>query len=925
MGDSLWAVPDQAARLLELISGDPEVKDVPLRRDVRSLGRLLGDVLKELEGIDFLRTVEEVRRQTIRHREAHDGTAADTPVPLLEAIRARLQAMSVDDAYRLTKAFATYFELTNLAETNHRKRRLRARQVHAGEWAAQPGSFVGTLQRMAKAGIGAEAALAWLGHILVVPVFTAHPTEVARRTVMSKRQSISRSLAALDRLPLPEREALDQQDSIAAKITGLWQTDEVRRRPPTVQDEIGMGLDYHRKVLIEALPGLYEEMKQAFATVYSRDLDADDLPIVVRFGSWIGGDRDGNPNVTPVMTRSALAMARQTILDQYLRTIGRLIDQLSPSVLQVPTTPAFEAALTAYGTTLTSEDPAPDQHATEEHYRRFLTHIWRRLRMAKDRPQHGDAYPRADALLADLRLLSDSLTAHGGETLAQRYVAPLIRQVETFGFHLQSLDIRQHAHIHAQALAELGAGTAALHPELGQSPTISHSTVELLDTLRTVAALKREFPPQAIRQYVISGAERVEDVRTVVWLAELCGVAVAGTPDGQDPGLMPVPLFESIQALRSAPEVCRTLWSDPQYQPYLDSWGRWQEVMLGYSDSNKDGGMLSSTWEIYKAHQALHAVAAACGVKLRLFHGRGGTVGRGGGPTHEAIVAQPIGAFSGALRITEQGEVLNWKYADPTLAVRNLELMVAASLEALVRPGGRSPAQDEQWAETCEALSAEAFRFYRTQIADNPDIVTYVAEATPMAELELARIGSRPSRRSQARGLDDLRAIPWVFGWMQSRHVLPAYFGVGHALKWYSETGAGGLDHLRHLHRSFPLFRELLGNVAMGMAKGDLTIARLYADLVMDEALRERVFTMIVAEFRQTRAMLLAITEGADLLADKPVLARSIRLRNPYVDPMSLIQVDLLRRKRSGGGSGALNEALATTINGIAAGLRNTG
>jgi phosphoenolpyruvate carboxylase len=927
MSQALWAASDQAERLNELISGDPAVKDIPLRRDVRSLGRLLGDVLQEQAGPDFLQTVEDMRRQTIQHRETHGDEASPTHAdPLLTAIQQRLQAMPIEEAYRLTKAFATFFELTNLAETNHRKRRLRARQVHTGEWKPQPGSFVGTLARMQAAGIDAETAMAWLRQILVIPVFTAHPTEVARRTVLAKRRGIAQALVELDRLPLPEQEAMAQQETIAAIVTGLWQTDEVRRRQPTVRDEIGMGLDYHRNVLIQALPQLYDSMVNAFNSVYGTELTTGDLPTVVRFGSWIGGDRDGNPFVTPDMTRMALDMARRTILDHYLRTLAALIDQLSASVRQVPTTPAFEQALAAYNQTLTSEDPTPKQHSPDEYYRRFLTQMWRRLHMARDNREHPDAYPDAASFLTDLRLMCESLVANGGERLTQRYVAPLIRQVETFGFYLQTLDIRQHAHVHAKALAELGNGIQSL----SQTGNIAHaavspSTVELLDTLRTLATLKRQYPPDAIRQYVISGAEDVEDVRAVVWLAELCGVAVAGSDDGRDPGLMPVPLFESIQALRSAPDVCRALWSDPAYQPYLDSWGRWQEVMLGYSDSNKDGGMLPSTWEIYKAHRALHEVAAECGVKLRLFHGRGGTVGRGGGPTHEAIVAQPVGAFSGAIRITEQGEVLNWKYADPTLAVRNLELMVAASLEALVRPNGPAPGHDAGWSTVMEMLSQAAFAFYRQKVADNPDIVTYIEQATPMAEMELARIGSRPSRRSQARGLGDLRAIPWVFGWMQSRHVLPAYFGVGHALARFTGHKADGLERLQRMYREFPVFREMLGNVAMGMAKGDLTIARLYSELVSDPALRDRVFQMIVAEFEQTRQQLLAITGTADLLADKPVLARSIRLRNPYVDPMSLIQVELLQRKRHGGGSASLDDALATTINGIAAGLRNTG
>jgi len=386
-----------------------------------------------------------------------------------------------------------------------------------------------------------------------------------------------------------------------------------------------------------------------------------------------------------------------------------------------------------------------------------------------------------------------------------------------------------------------------------------------------------------------------------------------------------VPLFESVEDLRACPEICRALWTRPDYARLLDSWGRRQEVMLGYSDSNKDGGMLTSTWEIYKAHRALHAVARECGVTLRLFHGRGGTVGRGGGPTHRAITAQPPGAFDGEIKITEQGEVLHWKYSDPVLAERNLELMVAASLGVLALPQHPTRDAGARWEAAMEAMSVDAFAFYRARIADDPEVLAYFQQGTPVAELEHARIGSRPARRGESRGLEDLRAIPWVFGWMQSRHVLPAWFGVGHALERFAGQGAGQEALLREMMEGFPLFEDLVRNVEMGMAKADLSIARRYAELVPDAALRERVFAMIVDEFERTRRMVLRITGQARLLESNPVLARSIRLRNPYVDPLSLIQVSLLRRKRAGEQGDDLDYALAATISGISAGLRNTG
>jgi len=412
-------------------------------------------------------------------------------------------------------------------------------------------------------------------------------------------------------------------------------------------------------------------------------------------------------------------------------------------------------------------------------------------------------------------------------------------------------------------------------------------------------------------------------LRAVLRLAKIADVRVAGTKD--DPGLMPVPLFESIDSLRAAGAVMRRLWHDLEYQSLLDSWGRWQEVMLGYSDSNKDGGMLTSTWELYKAHRELHQAAKECGVKLRLFHGRGGTVGRGGGPTHAAILAQPPGSFSGHIRITEQGEVLNWKYADPVLAEWNLELMIAASLETVTLHGQQQSQHPATWEEAIEEMSQEAYRLYRKEIADNPDVLEYFEQATPVNELDTARIGSRPSRRTKGRRLEDLRAIPWVFGWMQSRHAVPAWFGVGHALQQFAKSGPGHEQLLRQISRGFPMFSELLRNVELGMAKADLGIARDYSGLVKDAALRQRVFSMLEDEFLRSRRMILRITGQRESLGRNRVLARSIRLRNPYVDPMSLIQVELLRRKQQGQQSAELEYPLGATINGIAAGLHNTG
>jgi phosphoenolpyruvate carboxylase len=945
MGDSsLWSAEDQRGRLAELTASttDP-IKDLPLRRDVRSLGTLLGRVLVEQSGESLLGVVEELRRIFIQHRETQHRERPRTGVgaaefndPLLTQARSIVSGLTVEEAHRVTKAFAIYFELTNLAETTHRKRRRRAAKLHA-EQPALEGSFRGTLKRMRAAGISIEQAMAVLRKIKVVPVFTAHPTEVARRTVLLKRRRIAKHLEKLDRLPLTGADASHFEALIFAEVTALWQTDEVRLEKPLVTDEIRMGLDHYPMSLFAALPGVYEELADSFRQVYDFPVDDRDLPQVLSFGSWIGGDRDGNPFVTPDSTREALQRARNTIIAHYIEELERGTDQLSASSRQISVSDAVRQRLADYGARIGDEVSRRSRISSSELYRRLLKLIVVRLQHTREGLTDPEAYPSSKEFESDLSLIRDSLAANRGLRLAELVIDPLLRKLRTFGFHISTLDIRQHARMHAQALAEIGASVGASVPLVQQRhgstqrerdarahiDGVSASTQDVLDTFREVAELKKAYPCSAIRNYIISGAQSEDDVLAVTRLAAMCDVQVAASAD--DPGLMPVPLFESIEALRSSAEVMQRVWRSPDYEPLLDSWGRWQEVMLGYSDSNKDGGMLTSIWELYKAHRELHRAAGECNVKLRLFHGRGGTVGRGGGPTHTAILAQPVGDFSGEIRITEQGEVLNWKYADPVLAEWNLEIMIASCMEAITRTRGPAPGADQRWAPAMEQMSAEAFTFYRRNIAENSEVIEYFEQATPVNELEHARIGSRPPRRQQGRRLEDLRAIPWVFGWMQSRHAVPAWFGVGHALEYFVAEDSTHQSLLCEMMRSFPLFSDLIRNVELAMSKADLTIARLYAELVTDADLRERVWRMLVDEFELTRRMILSITAQTGLLEGNPVLTRSIRLRNPYVDPMSLVQVELLRRKRAGGGADGVDYALGATINGIAAGLHNTG
>ena len=942
---SFWTPDSWADRLAELEARSGEAKEAPLRRDIRSLATLLGQVLREQAGDALFNSVEALRRTAITRRKAESGGDTDAAHTQIDHARdlTRKSAANTTTAYQLARAFAFYFELINLAETNHRKRRRRAALLDATA-APQRGSLRGTFRRLRDAGVDRAEALQLLARICITPVFTAHPTEVARRSVMFKRRRISEILEQLDSVPIPPAELDAMQTSLLAEITALWQTDDVRTARPTVRDEVRMALDYFEASLFATIPVLYSEIASALdaefpdesSESWALEPGTSQLPIVVRFGSWIGGDRDGNPFVTASTTIDSLGMSRALLMQHYLGELSNLFEQLASSTQQAPISTALRARLEQYLTTMHGTAGLPT-----EAVRLQIACIVLRLGgsppsvMLRNLVLSTNAtlppYPSAAELLDDLTLLRDSLADNHGERLAELFLDPLLLSVRTFGLHLQTLDVRQHARVHSAALAEL----ASPHGKR------SEQTEEVLDTFRAVADLK-QTAPTAITQYVVSGASEAADALNVITLAKKANLNVAGgaAPNGEhDPGLQPVLLFESIEDLRNAPAICRELWTSPEYKPLLAAWSGHQEMMLGYSDSNKDGGMIASTWEIWKAHRALHTVARECGVTLRLFHGRGGTVGRGGGPTHRAIFAQPVDSFTGELRLTEQGEVLNWKYSDVVLAERNLELMIAASLDAIARPDIKPGAPPPPhltgeilpaWEAALDELSATSFAFYTKHIVDDPEVFTYFEQATPVAELEHARIGSRPAKRADAsatkkRSMADLRAIPWVFGWMQSRHVVPAYFGVGHALEQYIQKHPNGLELLQQMTRDFPLFLDIIRNVEMALAKADFGIARLYSSLVEDEGLRTRVFTTLESEFDRTRRMVLAVTGQTELLERNPVLSKSIRRRNPYVDPMSLLQLELLRRKRAGERSEELDRAITATINGISAGLRNTG
>lgn len=919
----IWKVENQAQRLEELYSNDRRIKEQPLRRDVRSLGYLLGMVLREQSGPSLYQQVEQIRQLALEHREQLSKDCPDAACDikdhaLLDQMSSLIATMDLETTQSIVKAFSAFFELTNLAESNHKRRRSRISAIKQRQ--GKQGLLRATLKRMRDAGISADQAFENLARVEVVPVFTAHPTEVARRVMRFKRRRIASLLKKLDSLPLLDQDIEQIQSAMLAEITAQWQSDEVRRNKPSVASEVSMGLDHYPQSLFPPIPWLYREITDAFAEVYNKRINSDELPPLFRFGSWVGGDRDGNPFVTPLATETALENARQLILEAYLEQIEELRRILTPTAELIGEDAQLQRWLEHLSQSFPRAAAEINRLPEGEHYRRLIGFMRYRLRQALKTPDDTEAYANPDALLEDVDVLISSLARNRGQRLIDIYVTPFKQMVKTFGFHLHTLDLRQHAKVHAQAAQELAQGTSE---DAVAAP--SQQTLKLLETLRTVAWLKKRYPGESIRSYVISGTTSRGDIHTLIWLMETSGIKVAGNIQERDPGVMPVPLFESIEDLRNAPEICRELWTNPSYLPYLDSWGRWQEVMLGYSDSNKDGGMITSSWEIFKAHRTLHQVAEECGVKLRLFHGRGGTVGRGGGPTHRAILAQPPGAFSGSFKLTEQGEVVNFKYADDGLAQRNLESMLAASLEALSGSHQQEQSVNPQWETALEEMSQLAFAYYREKIYHNADILPYFEQGTPAREFELARIGSRPSKRRQSNSLDDLRAIPWGFGWIQSRLFVPAWFGVGTAFARFIEQHPDNEQLLRDMMEDFPFFFDMVRNVEMAIAKVDLPLARRYSRLINDSDLRDRVLDMFEEEFLLTHKLILQITGQKQLLEQHPDLALSLKLRNPYVDPLSLIQIELMRRKYDDQGSDELNHVLAATVSGIAAGLRNTG
>ncbi len=941
----------------------------PLVEDIRLLGRLLGDVIREQEGVAAYELVEQVRKLSVAFRRDADHEAD-------KALSKLLKGLSGDQTVSVIRAFTYFSHLANLAEDRHH---IRRRNVHERAGDTQEGSIDVALSRLRWAGLAPKAIAQTLAHSYVSPVLTAHPTEVQRKSILDAERDIAQLLTARDEIrlraqlapsgrdALTPRELATNEAQLRARVMQLWQTRLLRLTKLTVADEIENALSYYESTFLREIPKIYANLE--------RELGSQPIASFLRMGQWIGGDRDGNPNVSAQTMEYAMRRQSEIALRHYLTEVHHLGAELSLSARLVDIPPEMLA--------LAERSPDTSEHRQDEPYRRALTGMYARLAATLKALTGGDAarhalapqnpYLSAEEFLADLRLIDTSLKTHHGAAFAAQRLRPLIRAVDVFGFHLATLDLRQSSDKHEEVIAELLA-TARVEPDYGALDEAAKRTL-LLRLLNEVRPLRvpdasysdlarhelaifemarsvlQRYGRQAIRHYIISHTETVSDLLEVLLLQKEVGLMHDGVLEepkgkarrgaGATCELIVVPLFETIEDLRNAAPIMREFYTLPGIAQLVQRSGAEQDIMLGYSDSNKDGGIFTSNWELYRAELALvdlfDQLANSHDITLRMFHGRGGTVGRGGGPSYQAILAQPPGTVRGQIRLTEQGEVIGSKYANPEIGRRNLETLVAATLEAtLLQP---TKAATPAFLDTAAALSAASMSAYRQLVYETPGFTDYFFESTPIREIAELNIGSRPASRKASLKIEDLRAIPWGFSWGQCRLTLPGWYGFGSAVEAFlageglPEPAAGRkktgtkerLALLQKMYRQWPFFRTLLSNMDMVLAKSDLALASRYAELVSDAKLRKKVFTAIETEWHRTAHALTQITGEKQRLAGNEALQRSIRHRFPYIDPLHHLQVELVRRYRAGKADDRVRTGIHICINGIAAGLRNTG
>jgi phosphoenolpyruvate carboxylase len=923
-----------AARLPEKGSA-PGDKDRPLRDDIRWLGRLLGDTVRAQQGQAVFDLIETIRRTSVQFHRADDVKAKRELEDILRGLDPAL-------AVQVIRAFSYFSHLANIAEDHHHIRRTRHHAIAGSK--PRRGTIANALARAFVAGHSPSEVKAFFNDAQISPVLTAHPTEVRRRTMMRREIAIADLIARQERSDLTPEEKIEVDNRLSRAVLVLWQTNLLRRTRLDVIDEVSNGLSYFDHTFFRELPRVYAALEDQLTAA---DRGTENMPLAsfLTIGSWIGGDRDGNPFVTADILRETLRRQSSQALNFYLEEIHKLGNELPLSSLIVTVSKDLEA--------YAARSPDTSPHRQTEPYRRALAWFYARLAAtqtqlngeAPARKPLGTAEPYGDAseLLADLRIIHDSLAQNGSIALTKGRLRSLRRAIDCFGFHLARLDMRQSSDVHSATLAELfdavepGIAYAGMseverrqvlcaelrskRPLIMPRHAYSEQTTKELNVLRTAREGLDTYGADAIRTAIVSNTRNASDLLGLAVLLRETGLI---DEDGRS-ALNLVPLFETIDDLRRSVDIMGVLFSTPEYRRLVDSRGGLQEVMLGYSDSNKDGGYVTSGWELYKTEVGLVDLCRRHGVKLRLFHGRGGSVGRGGGPSFDAILAQPAGAVGGQIRLTEQGEIISSKYTNPEVGRRNLEVHAAATLEAsLLHP--QQDAVPERFTEAMERLSALAFKAYRDLVFETPRFNEYFRASTVIDEISTLNIGSRPAARKASGAIADLRAIPWVFSWSQCRVMLPGWYGFGSAVQvWRAEAAGNDIQLLRSMAREWPFFRTLLSNMDMVLAKSSMAIASRYADLVPDAKLRGDIFARLSAERATTIDALFEITETECLLAGNPLLARSIENRFPYIDPLNHLQVDLLRAQRAEQDDPKVLRGLLLTINGISAGLRNSG
>ena len=921
-------------------------RDAPLREETRLLGRLLGDAIRECSGADAFASVERVRQLSVAVRR--DG-ARDALAQAKQALDHELDGLDIDRVLDVVRAFSYFSVLANIAEDRHQNRRRRAHRLAGSP--PQEGGIAHAVATVVARGVPPETIAAWRDRARVDAVLTAHPTEVQRKSILDTQRQIAGLLAEREGAGLDDAERAEVDAKLHRRVLQLWLTGMIRLARLRVIDEIENGLSFYRYTFLRELPRLALDFDREIAAIAGT---ATQAAPVLTLGSWIGGDRDGNPFVNADTLREALSRQAAVAIGRYLDETHALGAELSLSTRLVQITPELLA--------LGEKSGDESVHRSQEPYRRALIGVYARLAataqslggLRAPRPPEVDApaYASPAEFRADLDVIAASL-AHGNtRSLADGRIARLRQSVAAFGFHLATVDIRQNSDVHEASVAELLA-RADVHPDylaLGEddrvallarelahprplaSPHIAYSdqTKSEMGIFAAAADARRRYGPDSVKHAIISKATSVSDLLECAVMLKESGLLKPGGPGrATSCDLAIIPLFETIADLRACDAVLARAYAIPVYREWLACRGDLQEIMLGYSDSNKDGGYLTANWELYLAQRRLVALHTRLGLRFRFFHGRGGTVGRGGGPSFEAILAQPAGSADEGFRLTEQGEIIAAKYSDPELGRRNLETLLSSAMLAALDPRAPAPAAEARWEKALAAMSTHSFAAYRALVYETPGFVEFFRASTPINEIAELNIGSRPASRKPSQRIEDLRAIPWVFSWSQSRLALPGWYGFGTAVEnWVRESGADAASRealLREMFSNWPFFRTVVQNLDMVLAKTDLAIASRYADLVPDRALAERIFGTIEREWRRTASWLFLIMGASEFLVSNPALARSIRNRFPYLDPLNHLQVELLRRYRAGQADDKTKRAIHLTINGLAAGLRNSG